>query len=407
MTVLNLLRRSAPPRDGAAETTATPTASDAATEAAPDVSRGDWRAALSAGAGGAMVSLFSVLVLAGVAGPLAPRASIDWGATFGVGAGLWLALGGARLTADGATIAFTPLLGTALVVLVGVLAARRLLPDEGPRKRPYAAWLAGWAGVTGVAWLVTLPGPARPLWWSMWLPAVALPMVVLAIVEGRRGRLDDQLDRLPQPVRLALRPARWAALVLLGIGCLVVVAAGAIHGGTVVHLHEELAAGVFGGLLLTLGQLLALPNLGLWAVSLLAGPGFTATEGAVTTLDGSTSGLLPLVPVLGALPEPGPFPWYAWLLLLVPVAVGAEATRRTLARLPVLTGLTSKAIGAATTVAGAGALLTVLDSAAGGSLGKGRLTDIGAPAVGLGVTSTLLMALGASMVVFREWRRRR
>lgn len=401
MTVRDLLRRSA----SAAAADATATAADVSVDSGS--SRGDWRAALLAGATGAMVSLITVLVLVGVAGPLAPRATIDWGATFGVGSSLWLLLGGARLSADGATLALTPLLGTTLVVIVGVLLARRLLPDEGPRRLSYAAWLAGWAGVAGVAWLVTLAGPARPLWWSMWLPALGLPTLVFAIVEGRRGRLDEQLDRLPEPVRLALRPAVHAAFLFLGIGVVVVVLAGSIHGGKVAHLQEELAPGVVGGLLLTLGQTLALPNLGLWAVSLLSGPGFSTTEGAVTTLDGSTSGLLPLVPALGALPEPGPFAWYAWLLLAVPIAVGAYAARRTTARFPPLHSLTSKAIGAATTVAGASLLLTAMDAVAGGSLGTGKLTDIGAPAVALGVTSALLMSLGAAVVLFREWRRRR
>ena len=47
----------------------------------------EWRAALQGGATAAGISLLAVLAIAGVAGPLAPRASIDWGATVGVGSG--------------------------------------------------------------------------------------------------------------------------------------------------------------------------------------------------------------------------------------------------------------------------------------------------------------------------------
>ena len=75
--------------------------------------------------------------------------------------------------------------------------------------------------------------------------------------------------------------------------------------------------------MLTLAQVLCLPNAGLWAVSFVAGTGFSVVEGASTTWTGSRSGLLPLVPALGALPDPGAFPGALPALALLPVAVGA------------------------------------------------------------------------------------
>ena len=57
-----------------------------------------------------------------------------------------------------------------------------------------------------------------------------------------------------------------------------------------------------------------LPNLALWAVSFVAGTGFSAVEGASATWTGSRTSLLPMVPAFGALPQPGAFP--GWLPLV-------------------------------------------------------------------------------------------
>ena len=363
----------------------------------------EWRAALQGGATAAGISLLAVLAIAGVAGPLAPRASIDWGATVGVGSALWLLVGGARLSADGATIAFTPLLGTALLVIVGLRVGRRSLPVRGPRRLPYAAWLGGWAGVVLVAALVTLPGPVHPIWWSLLGPGLVVPAAVLATIEAGRGRLDDLRDRLPAVVRDAARPALETALAFVGVGIALVLLAVVWHASEVSHLHGQLKPGLLGGALLVVGQLLALPNVGLWAVSLLNGPGYALSEGAYTSLDSSTSGLLPLIPLLGAQPQPGEFGWYAWLLLLVPILIGGYGAQRALARLPRLAELRKKAGVVAVSIVGAALLIGLVDGAAGGALGDGRLSSVGAPALSMAFMAMLLMGIGASVVVLRDW----
>ena len=75
--------------------------------------------------------------------------------------------------------------------------------------------------------------------------------------------------------------------------------------------------------MLTLGQVVILPNVALWAASWMAGPGFGLGEGAAITWSQSNPGLLPLIPGLGAVPAPGPLPDGLWLSALVPVAAGA------------------------------------------------------------------------------------
>ena len=124
-------------------------------------------------------------------------------------------------------------------------------------------------------------------------------------------------------MRRGLRPGVEGAAALLGVGVLVCVGFVVLRFGNVSTLQGELAPGVVGGVVLALAQLLVLPNLGLWAVSFLAGTGFSVVEGASATWTGSRTSLLPMVPVFGALPEPGAFPGWLPAVVLVPVAVGA------------------------------------------------------------------------------------
>jgi hypothetical protein len=48
-----------------------------------------------------------------------------------------------------------------------------------------------------------------------------------------------------------------------------------------------------------------LPNLAVWALAWLAGPGFQIADGSTITLAGAHPGLMPMIPVLGALPSDG------------------------------------------------------------------------------------------------------
>ena len=86
-----------------------------------------------------------------------------------------------------------------------------------------------------------------------------------------------------------------------------------------------------------------------------------------------------MVPVLAALPQPGAFPWFTALSVLVVVAVGSFVARRALAEVARLSRLRTKlavALAACTVTALA---LAVLDLVAGGSLGQFRLSAVGAP----------------------------
>ncbi|MGL5818650.1 MAG: cell division protein PerM [Phycicoccus sp.] len=344
-----------------------------------------------------------------------------------VGAALWLLAGGAALTADGGTVSVVPLLGVAVLVLVARAGARRGVAEADvagsysfgllPRGLGVAlfGWWAGYALVAGAAAVLAARGPLVPALPSLLLPAVLVPVAGAALVVSRLVRHDPgvagpALRRrvLPDVVRRALRPGLAGAGLLLGLGLLLVVATVAAGHDRVLAVHTALDAGPAGSLGLVLAQLSALPNLGLWAVSFLAGPGFQVVDGATVSWAGVESGLLPMVPVLAALPRPGPLPWVVPLLsFLLVVGAGAWIGRRVLGTLARLSRMRSKLVAAVTACATTAATLGLLDLLAGGAVGRFRLAEIGPHAGALAGFLFLELLAGAVLVVVRDaWRLR-
>jgi hypothetical protein len=181
-----------------------------------------------------------------------------------------------------------------------------------------------------------------------------------------------------------------------------------LHFDRVSHLQGELRPGLVGGVVLALAQLSVLPNLALWAVSFVAGTGFSAVEGASATWTGSRTSLLPMVPAFGALPQPGAFPGALPVVVLLPVVVGAFVGWRSLRAVARLSSGRTKLTVAGTAVVVAAGALGLLDVLGGGSLGMARLSDIGAPAGMLTVALVVELGIGAMLVLaWDRWKLRR
>lgn len=382
--------------------------------------QGDSRPELGAAAGGALTALasWSLVVLVTVVAVL--MAGGPLGSALGAGSAVWLGLGGARLGLGPGTIALVPLLALAAVVAAARLGARRTLDDAtsspfvdggvrdqltSPVLRRHLAWLGGYAAVALLAWAVSAAGPFAVRVPSVVLPALLVPLLGLALAQPRL--LEPLADRLPVSLRRGLVPGLKGAAALLAVGSLLVVAMVVLHVSRVLHVHSELGAGVGGGLLLGALQALSLPNLALWGVSWLAGPGFSVSLGADTTWVESQTSLLPMVPVLAAHPDPGTFPWVVRAVVLVPVLAGAWVARSAILSLPRLARTSTKAAVAASAVAVSAVTLGVLDVVGGGSLGADRLADIGAPGLRLVLALLASMGVGALLVLARDWWRLR
>ncbi len=385
-----------------------------------------WAAAL-AGVVAALISLALVVgpVLSIWAGD--PRSGGTWQQALGLACAAWIGTLGGHVALDGFVVSFVPLLLVAIPV--GCLAcswswvvARRPIRDRWvadllPRRvlLLMGAWWAGYAVVLGAAAWLTVLGPARIAW--PWLPLAVLSAPVAGLIIGTAwaARTDGELlgarldgSRLPDWVTRAVGPALRGVGALLLLGAAVLALAMALRWDQVRAVQAAVGGGSGASIGLSLVQIAALPNLALWALSFLAGPGFSVVQGASVTWSGASTGLMPLIPVLGAHPDPGSFPWFMPALALLPAAVGALIGRWALRRVARLSALGTKLRVAVTASVLAALLTALLDVFGGSALGRYRLADIGAPAGWLLLALTLELVVGALLVVLHDgWKLRR
>jgi hypothetical protein len=400
---------------------------------------------LLAGAGAALASSLVVVLPALVGWVASPRSTVPWTDALGVGASLWLLGGGSWLLAGTASIALVPLLLFAGVLAVAAWGAGRTASEAAdqaarlpsgtvadraagrqgghrwgllPRgvTAALAVWAGGYAGCAVLWAVVASQGAPRPQLLGLAAPVLAVPAIAVAMAAARLVARAPELagprwrrpDVVPDFVRRAVRPAAVGACAMLAIGVALVVLMVVLRFPQVAHLHDELAPGLVGGTVLTLAQVLCLPNAGLWAVSFVSGAGFSVVEGASTTWTGSRSGLMPMVPALGALPDPGAFPGWVPAVVLLPVGVGVLIGWRSLRALALLSTSRAKLLVTGTAVALAAGAIGALDALAGGSLGGARLSDIGAPAGAMTLALLAEFAVGAALVLaWDRWRLRR
>jgi hypothetical protein len=169
--------------------------------------------------------------------------------------------------------------------------------------------------------------------------------------------------------------------------------------GRIGRLYDALGADPVGMVMLSLGQLMALPNVAFWAASWMAGPGFALGEGTSITWAHSNPGLLPLIPGMGAVPAPGPMPGGLWLSVLVPIAAGGLVGWRAMRVVARLSSWRVKAVTAALAALVAALVLLLGAVLASGSLGAARLSQLGAPSVMFGLAVLGELLLGAVVVV--------
>ena len=384
-----------------------------------------WLGSALAGASAALVSMLIIALPGILAWVASPQSTVQWSRALSVGSCIWLLANGARLSSGPATISLTPLLLSVVPLVVATMAARRILlqlDDERPRR------LKGWGGLrrdvaeaglifTGsyaaIGLVVALASAGAPLRASVPGSAVGTTVVgtvsvLIALAMEFRGQIGSVAPdlagfleaRVPIHLRRAIGPGLWGAFAIFGAGLALSLIMLVMNLGRIGRLYDALGADPVGTVMLSLGQLMVLPNVALWAASWLAGPGFGLGAGTAITWSQSNPGLLPLIPGLGAVPAPGPLPAGLWLSVLVPVAAGALVGRRALGVLARLSSWQAKAETAALACLVAALVLTVVTALAGGSLGAARLSGLGAPSLVFGAAVLGELLLGAGAVVF-------
>ena len=382
-----------------------------------------WRSAV-AGGSAAVLSMLTIALPALLVWVASAESTVEWTRAFSVGSSIWLLANGAPLGAGQATISLMPWLLTAIPLGIAIVAVRRVLvqlDDERPRRsltraglgRDVANMAVAFIGsYAAVGLLTALSTSGRPLHASalgaVLGTAVVGAMAVLAAValelRGDIGSVAPGLSRvlkarLPVNLSRAILPGLGGALAVFGAGLVLTIGVIVAHRDRIGQLYDTLGGDPVGISVLTLGQLLALPNVAIWAASWMAGPGFAFGQGTSITWSHSNPGLLPLIPGLGALPDPGTLPAGLWLVVLVPVAAGVLVGWRAVRSVARLSSWRVKARVAAAACVVAALTLTLASALAGGSLGAARLSVVGAPSLVFGAAVFGELLLGAAVVV--------
>lgn len=335
---------------------------------------------------------------------------------------LVLGHGGGIMLAAGAlqgSVTLTPLGMTLVLVLIAALGMRRvghaleLVREDGVLReralRDAAGSLGAFAGVYTVGMGVIAAVSRSPETRAV-LSSAVVSAALVAVVGGLLGLLwsvrRDPTDAVPGVRVLSLLPAPFdrvarAALIavtgLLGSGAALVVVLLVISIPGQSGLFEQLSPGIVGGVVLTLLQLALLPLFIVWAAAVLLGGTVSVGTSTALSLGGSSTGLLPALPMLAAVPQPGDFPAWSWALMVVPaaaVALGAVQLVRSTAEHSLRDRITAWiAYPVAVIVA-----MLLVTGLAGGRIGDGRLVRLGPDLASL-IGPLALVAVVASGIV--------
>lgn len=319
---------------------------------------------------------------------------------------LWLLAHGGTLPLGSAAVTLVPL-GLTAVGMVMAWVAAWFAGGQARLARPgmlaageKAAVAAGTAPLVAagyglVAAIMVLASGITPRVWTPVAVAfvVALAGAVLGAVSGVRLRSRD------------VRPA-WAiapfggglagSLALLAAGAVVLGAATLAGAGRVEALDQSLKLDAAGSVVWACLALAYLPNALLWGLSWMLGGGFTVGTGSLVSLSGTQLGMLPAIPLLGALPAEGVAPQATvlWMLGggLAGVAAGVAAVLRLgRPRVTVVSAVVAAAVAAVAGLLTAGIMLAGA-WASRGDLGSLRL-------VGLGPRLPELVGVGLPLLV--------
>ena len=363
---------------------------------------------------------------------------MEFSSVAAMSAHLWLLIHGVPLDlaaafgASAGTMTLVPLGLSILPLLLCYRSGRRLARAsyEGEFLIPVLSGSVTYALISSAmyGWASPHPQPLQALNAAL----VPLGIVVAGLMWGgyREARslsrmvgvdTAEQISQMSQYSRWAgsyawavVRAAVVAFVALIGLGA-VLLGIGILAGWSqIIATYQELHAGAVGDTAVTLLQLGFLPNLVIYAIAWSTGAGFSIGAGTSVGLTSSDVGTLPMLPILGAVPES--MGTFGLLGLLVPLAAGAiagwwflregedhldEWVALKIPFRPLSALISAVALGVVTgIVTSFGALW--LGWISYGSLGIGRFTEIGADpltfaahtalTVGAGVTFGMLLS---------------
>jgi hypothetical protein len=327
--------------------------------------------------GGAITALASWVICAGVTvlGWVAAEPG-SLGGALQLGTLLWLLSNGVGVLVGTIPVTLVPWGATVVIAFMiwwfAAASARQVRADQ--RVSP---WLISVVTVTAYQ-LPVLVGAV--LWGEPWRAparwAVVIGAYLLAAWWGSSRKLAPRRAEVPRWARMIPRAVLAAQLTMLVAGAAVLVTGLWMHLPRVESLHEALHPGVAGAITLLLLQLAFAPNALVWSASYALGSGFSLGAGSVVAPAATQLGMVPGIPLLGALPSPGPGDLAQLWWLAAGAVAGAIACWVALGSRPTArfdqAGLAGGVCGL---LAGTG--FAGLAWAASGDLGTVRLADMG------------------------------
>lgn len=297
-----------------------------------------------------VTALFSALaVFAAMSAVWATKGfgDMEFSSVAAMSAHLWLLIHGVPLDlaaafgASAGTMTLVPLGLSVLPLLLCYRSGRRLARAsyEGEFLIPVLSGSVTYALISSAmyGWASPHPQPLQALNAAL----VPLGIVVAGLMWGgyREARslsrmvgvdTAEQISQMSQYSRWAgsyawavVRAAVVAFVALIGLGA-VLLGIGILAGWSqIVATYQELHAGAVGDTAVTLLQLGFLPNLVIYAIAWSTGAGFSFGAGTSVGLTSSDAGTLPMLPILGAVPES--LGTFGLVGLLVPLVAGAIA----------------------------------------------------------------------------------
>lgn len=269
------------------------------------------------------------------------------------------------------------------------------------------------SGVYGLVALVSSVLAATPVAEPGLLGAFGGGFLVAAVGGGsgmlRAGRSSvDWASRVPEAVRAVAFGALATVLLLTTAAAVLLTIALALDFGTAANVLSRLHVDTAGGLLYTVVVAAVAPNAVLLTGSYLLGPGFAVGTGTLVSPGAVVLGPVPAFPLLAALPAPGTPPGWLSGLVAAPVLAAVAAVVLVQRRYPTFSWESGALRGLLSGLA-AGVLTTALVGLAGGAVGPGRMSDVGAGLLDVLVSATVAMGVGGlvSGVAATWWTRRR
>ncbi len=330
-----------------------------------------------------------------------------------VGADAWLLGHGAQLRLAEATISLVPLGLTAFCAYVahrlGRWATLTSAPEDLAGTGLAAVVLAGLYGVVAVVTSVLASLESAELT----LGRAFVGGFLVGLLGGGSGLLASSeagsslRARVPETVRAVATGALAVVLLVLAAGAALVVVALLLDLGEAANVLSRLHPDAAGAGLYTVVVAGVAPNAALLGGAYLLGPGFAVGAGTLVSPAMVVLGPVPAFPLLAALPGNGAGPAWATALVGVPVLLAAAAAALAVRRHPAPGYETGAARGLAAGAIG-GVVVTLLVHVAGGSVGPGRMAEVGAPFTAVLVAAVVALGAGGLVggVVATWWLRR-